>query len=526
MLGFNRNRFNNIRKNLFGYRIPEVEKKEKKLDKEIVDLKIIQPDMETGSVITDETEFTSTSVDVDSVIRRNKMYIEIYRMMEKDPTIDFAVNEIVNDVINVDSEEDVIEVDLSSVKDITDNIKEKIIDEWEILHDIFKLNEFGHERIRRYYVDGSVYYHMVVNTKKPKEGIKNIIPLDPRYTKKVHEIRRKTDEETVEILKSKKEYYIYSTEPEGISHGGFLQTYGRQLKLSPDTIVHANSGLFGSGVDLGIIYSHLEVCKKPLNVLNQIEAALLIFRITRAPNRRLFSIDVGNLPAKAANAEVAKYAKQYRTVVEYNETTGETSTNGKKLAITDDFFLPQRDGKGTNIDNIEGSTDFLRDIEDLGYFDKKLRRATHVPYSRFESEPSMLGSRLAEITRDEWRFAKFIKRIRKGYMVVFKDIIKTQLILKKIITLQDWETKFEPYISFVFKSDSIIVEMQEMEALSEKLNLITSTDGLIGKYFSNEWVRRNILKQTDQEMEIEDGIIEKEKTDPRYAAAEVEDEEF
>ena len=513
------NRLNPKNYKFFGYRIPQSEQRENKLNKEIFDLQIIQPDIETGSVITDNTEYMSTTVDIESIIKKQRMYIEKYRAMEKDPIIDFAVNEICNDVLNVDSEDDVIEIDLSSVTEISDQIKETIVKEWEVLHDLFKLNEMGYERIRRYYVDGAAYYHVVVNTKRMREGIKGIIPLDPRYIKRVIEIKRKNerdDSQNADVIESKEEYFIYSTEAQDTNQGGFLQTYGRQLKLSPEMVVYCNSGVFGSGQDSGIVYSHLETCRKPLNVMSQLEASLLIFRLTRAPNRLMFSIDVGGLPSKAAQAEVSKYAREYRTVVNYDEDSGELTTNGQKLAITDNYFLPQREGRGTSIDTLDGNTDFLKDLEDLSHFDKKLKRATHVPLSRFDTEPAMLGSRIAEITREEWRFQKFIHRIRKRYMNVFKELIKKQLILKRIITLEDWSEKISPHIQFIYKSDSILLELREAELLGEKFNMVAQTEEIVGKYVSHEWVRRKVLGQSDEDIQEEDKKIKAETNNAQF----------
>jgi len=518
---FNFKKINTLANDMFGYRVKPIAKQAEDEDKEITDLQIIQPDLESGSIISDESEFTSQQIDVETSIKRQRMIIEKYREMSKDATIDFAINEVVNDVINVDAEEDVVEINIADVDGISESIRLKILSEWEYIHDLLKLDEMGHERLRQYYVDGSSYFHVVVNNKQPKLGIRQLIPLDPRYIKRVHEIKRKKDAFTgVDTIISKKEYYAYSTEPDDLYNGGFLQTYGRQLKLAPELVVHVNSGLFGSGRDNGMIYSHLEVAKKPLNILNQLEATLLVFRLTRAPNRYLFSIDVGTLPSKQANAEVMKYAREYRTTVNYDESSGELSTNGKKMALTDNYFLPQREGKGTSIDTLDGSTDFLRDLDDLLYFEKKLRRSTHVPNDRFETEPSMMGSRLSEITRSEWRFQKFIHRIRKRYMKLFKDVLRTQLVLKKVITLDDWDQLIEPNISFIFSSDSIIIEMRKAEILQEKLSTLQSTTDGVGKYYSHEWIRRNVLNQTDAEIESEDKLMKAEENDPKYQVVE------
>ena len=364
---------------------------------------------------------------------------------------------------------------------------------------------------RRWYIDGKLYYHKVIDIKNPRGGITELRYVDPRKIRKVVEMentkdRQILDPRTMEAQLAPKtaEYYVYN--PKGMRAG--METSG--MKIAPDAIAFCHSGL--KDMNKNVIMSHLHKAIKALNQLRMIEDSLVIYRLSRAPERRIFYIDVGNLPKQKAEQYLREVMSRYRNKLVYNADTGEIRDDRKFMSMLEDFWLPRREGgRGTEITTLPGGQN-LGELEDVKYFQKKLYRALNVPESRLESDSTFNLGRAAEITRDEIKFQKFVTRLRKKFSSLFHDLLKTQLVLKGICSIEDWEDMSE-HIQYDFIADNYFAELKEKEMLTERLNLVTAMDPYAGRYFSLEYIRRQILRHTDAEMNEIDEQIEQEIAD-------------
>ena len=434
-----------------------------------------------------------------------------YREMSLHPEADSAINDVVNEAIAGDLNDHPVDINLQNLK-ISQNLKNVIRDEFENVLVLLDFDRKAYDIFRRWYIDGRLFYHKMIDVQDPAAGITELRYIDPRKIKKVIEFdkpkdrQRVVDPEQTTLVPKSVEYYIYS--PKG------LKGYENNgVKIAPDAITYVHSGQMD--MQRNYVLSHLHKAIKALNQLRMIEDSLVIYRLSRAPERRIFYIDVGNLPKQKAEQYLREVMSRYRNKLVYNADTGEIRDDKKFMSMLEDFWLPRREGgRGTEITTLPGGQN-LGELEDVKYFQKKLYRSLNVPESRMESESSFNIGRSAEITRDEVKFQKFIVRLRKKFTDLFNDLLKTQLILKGVISLDEW-SEVKEHIQYTFIADNYFSEMKEKEVMNERMALLAQMDPFVGKYFSVEYMRRYILKQTDAEFgeideqmtaEIEAGLV-------------------
>ena len=451
--------------------------------------------------------YFGTAIDLDGTFKDENDLIRRYRSMSIHPECDRAIDDVVNEAIAGDIDDTPVDVELSNLK-VSSGIKKKIRDEFMNVLRLLDFDKKAYDIFRRWYIDGKVYYHKLIDPKNPRRGITELRYVDPRKIRKVVEMERNKDKQqldprTLESQLSPRtaEYYVYN--PKGLRAG--METSG--LKIAPDAIAFCHSGL--KDMNKNVVMSHLHKAIKALNQLRMIEDSLVIYRLSRAPERRIFYIDVGNLPKQKAEQYLREVMSRYRNKLVYNADTGEIRDDRKFMSMLEDFWLPRREGgRGTEITTLPGGQN-LGELEDVKYFQRKLYRALNVPESRLESESSFNLGRAAEITRDEVKFQKFVTRLRKKFSELLHDLLKTQLILKGVISLEEWDDMSE-HIQYDFIADNYFSELKEKEMLTERLNLVTAMDPFAGRYFSLEYIRRQVLRHTDAEMKEIDKQMEKE----------------
>jgi hypothetical protein len=432
-----------------------------------------------------------------------------YREMSLHPEADAAINDVVNEAIAGELDDHPIDIELSNLQ-VSDSMKKRIREEFENVLSLLDFDRRAYDIFRRWYIDGRLFYHKMINPERPQEGITELRYIDPRKIKKVVEYDRGKggsglangpgDPTTESLVPKSLEYYIYA--PKGLR--GFEN---KGVKIAPDAICYVHSGK--RDMNRNIVLSHLHKAIKALNQLRMIEDSLVIYRLSRAPERRIFYIDVGNLPKQKAEQYLREVMSRYRNKLVYNADTGEIRDDKKFMSMLEDFWLPRREGgRGTEISTLPGGQN-LGELEDVKYFQKKLYRALNVPESRLESDNSFNIGRSAEITRDEVKFQKFIVRLRKRFSDLFNDLLKTQLVLKGVITLEDWDNMKE-HIQYDYVADNYFSELKQQEILNERLALLQQMDPYAGKYFSLEYLRRQILRQTEAEFNEIDKQMKKE----------------
>ena len=461
--------------------------------------------------------FFGSYVDIEGVYRTEFDLIKRYREMALHPECDSAIEDIVNEAIVSDTNDSPVEIELSNLN-ASDGIKKKIRDEFKYILELLDFDRKSHEIYRNWYIDGRLYYHKVIDMKNPTEGIQELRYIDAmkmRYVRK----QKKSKEDIYRLGNVAKdnpmeyefpqleEYFIYNpktsyptTNPATMGgHGG--------IKMTKDAITYCTSGLVDRNKGSTLSYLHKAI--KSLNQLRMIEDSLVIYRLSRAPERRIFYIDVGNLPKVKAEQYLRDVMMRYRNKLVYDANTGEIRDDKKYMSMLEDFWLPRREGgRGTEITTLPGGQN-LGEITDIEYFKKKLYRSLNVPSSRMDGEGGFNLGRSSEILRDEVKFSKFVARLRKRFSYMFNDMLKTQLILKNIITPEDWNS-MEEHIQYDFLYDNHFAELKDTELLTERLTMVQTAEPYVGKYFSQDYLRRNILRQTDQEIIEQDKLIKKE----------------
>ncbi len=475
--------------------------------------------------------FYGQYVDIDGVFKSEYELIKRYREMALHPEVDSAIEDIINEAIVSDQNDSPVEIDLENLP-ASEKLKELIRDEFKNVKEVLDFDKKCHEILRNWYIDGRIYYHKVIDIKKPEEGIKEVRYIDPLKIKLVRKL--KTDPSLKGAIKAVnqgqdpsnienpeiEEFYQYDpNSQQGKNNLGAIGSTpfahkNKPVKIAPDAITFCHSGLVDRNKQTILSYLHKSI--KALNQLRMIEDSLVIYRLSRAPERRIFYIDVGNLPKMKAEQYLKEVMNRYRNKLVYDASTGEIRDDRKHMSMLEDFWLPRREGgRGTEITTLPGGQN-LGELSDIEYFQKKLYRALGVPESRIagSGEGFNLG-RSSEILRDEIKFTKFVGRMRKRFSTVFLDMLKTNLILKNIVTPEDWEI-LSDHIQFDFVYDNHFSELKEVELINERLGVVAGVDPYVGKYYSLEWVRRNVLKQKDEEIieidkqmaqEIEDGKI-------------------
>ena len=441
--------------------------------------------------------------------------IQEYRRMAIMPEVEQAINDIVNEAIVHDDRKMPVQIILDDIGDkYGAKVKKAISAEFTNICRLLRLKTRAHEIFRRWYIDGRLYYHMLIDEDAPGEGVQELRFIDPIKIKKVKELKKERDQESgVELQSVEDEFYVYN--PDGFRTSFSSDEQG--IKISPDTIVYCPSGLPDPSGKRMLSYLHKAI--KPMNQLRMTEDSIVIYRVSRAPERRIFYIDVGNLPKARAEQYLEDIQKKYRNKLVYDINTGDIRDQSYQQSILEDYWLPRREGgKGTEITTLDGGQN-LGELEDVQYFLKKLYKSLNVPPSRLESESQFNLGRSTEITRDELKFTKFIQQLRTRFSEFFYDLLETQLRLKGIISKDEFEDIRED-ITFAFLRDSYFSELKEAEVQRERLELLQSIGDYAGKYYSHEYIRRNVLRQDDKMINKMDREIEQEEGNPQYSEGE------
>lgn len=476
-----------------------------------------------GAVIVAAGGAYGTYIDLDGTVRTEAELVTKYREMSLQPEIDMAIDEIVNEALSVD-EEDMVNVNLDGVE-MPDRVKKAIQEEFKGVLKLLNFNKQGYEVFRRWYIDGRLYYHAIISKEAPQEGLIELRYVDPRKIRKVREVGKKRIPGVIDggdgvIPKLQNEYYVYNEK--GFNYGNKVvgpSTAG--LKIAKDSIVHVTSGL--SDTQGTMVLSYLHKAIKPLNQLRTLEDALIIYRLARAPERRIWYIDVGNLPKMKAEQYVRDIMIKHKNRLIYDASTGEVRDDRKFMTMLEDYWLPRREGgRGTEVTTLPGGQT-LGEMDDVLYFQKRLYQTLNVPVNRLNSDALFSIGRATEVTRDELKFYKFIVRLQGRFSTLFNQVLEKQLVLKGIMSIEEWQQIVND-IKYDFARDNYFTELKDAEILQNRSQLMMTMEqgGLLGKYYSHEWARRNILRQSDEDIEEQDSKIQEEQTDPRWAPPQID----
>ena len=467
------------------------------------------PTPDDGAIDVAGGGFFGQILDTDGREKTELDLIRRYRDIAQQPECDSAIEDIINEAITSDQVSQSVTLRTDRLP-YSEKIKREMRKEFNKILSLLEFEHKGHDILRRWYVDGRIFYHKVIDSKNPRKGIVDLRYIDCTKIKKARQIKKDKDAKTgVEMIKKIDEYYIYNEK------GLFSAGYGganQGLKIAADAIAYCPSGVIDQNG--GKVLSYLHKAIKPVNQLRMIEDALVIYRISRAPERRIFYIDVGNLPKVKAEQYLKDVMNRYRNKLVYDASTGEIRDDRNHMSMLEDFWLPRREGgRGTEITTLAGGSN-LGEIDDIEYFRQKLYRSLNVPISRLEAENSFSLGRANEITRDELKFTKFIQKIRKKFTPLFTDLLKTQLLLKGIISLEDWDTMKE-HIQYDFLKDGHFAELKEAELLNDRIQTLDSIQSYIGTFFSKEYVLKHVLRMNDTEVdEMRDQIARERDMDP------------
>ena len=503
---------------MFGFEIqrPPVPDSQKSFAPEVKD---------DGAVVVAAGGAFGTYIDLDGSVRTEAELVGKYREMSLQPEVERAINEITNEAIVIEDGEETVNLILDDLN-VDPGLKEVFEMEFKNILDILDFKNMSYEMFRRWYIDGRQYYHIVIDEKRPAEGIKELRYIDPRKIRKIREVVKVRDPATDAIItKTKAEYYIYNES--GMNYGAkviaSLGTTG--IKIKPDSIIHVTSGLTDSNQTMGLSYLHSAI--KPLNMLRSLEDSTVIYHLSRAPERRLFYIDVGNLPRIKAEQYVRDLMVRYKNKLSYDASTGEIRDDRKFMTMQEDYWLPRREGsKGTEIATLSGGTQLSQLLETVQYFQDKLYRSLQVPVSRLNPDNMYTLGRATEVSRDEVNFSKFIDRIRNKFAQLFIKSMERQLILKGITTPEDWEV-IKKYIRFRWLRDNYFAELTEREVFMDRMAALQIVDPMgpyVGKYYSDEWVKKKILMLTDEEIAQMDAEIRITLMNPMFNPALIDEQ--
>ena len=487
---------------LFGFSIDDEDKKSKGI------VSPVPPNKEDGADYFLSSGFYGQYVDIEGVFRTEFDVIKRYRDMALHPECDTAIEHVVNEALVSDSNDSPVEIDLDNLN-VSDKLKTVVRDEFKYIKDIMEFDKKSHEIFRNWYVDGRIFYHKVIDTKKPDEGIKElryidalklklmrIQPKNQRGSKGAEGIPVLPYSGETTVTKDTKVQEFYTYYPQGMAQR-YGSVAGKGIKIAKDSITHIHSGLIDRNKKITLSYLHKAI--KGLNQLRMIEDSLVIYRLSRAPERRIFYIDVGNLPKVKAEQYLRDVMSRYRNKLVYDANTGEIKDDKKFMSMLEDFWLPRREGgRGTEITTLPGGQN-LGELTDIEYFQKKLYRSLNVPESRIGGDQGFNLGRSSEILRDELMFSKFVGRLRKRFSGLFIDILRTQLILKNIVTPDDFD-KMAEHIQFDYKYDNHFAELKDHELMTERLNIMVAIEPYIGTYYSRDYVKRKVLRQTEDEI--------------------------
>lgn len=474
---------------------------------------VIAPEMDDGTQVVSSAAYYGYYVDMDGTIKDDIQAIQKYREISLYPEVDIAIQDIVNEAIPYEDDSPLVEIVLDQLTDVPDNIKDIINDEFQRVLSLIKFNEKAPDIFRKWYVDGRLYYNILVD-KNQANGIVELRPIEATKIKKVTEIIKQKTPEGVEIITGQKEYYVYSqngfVSQQNNTTSPSVGTTAQGVKLATDSVIYTQSGFTDNNT--GMVLSYLQKAIRPANQLRMLEDAIVIYRLSRAPERRIFYVDVGNLPKAKAEQYVKDIMNKYRNKLVYDAKTGEIRDDKKYMSMMEDFWMPRRDGgKGTEITTLQGGQN-LGELTDVEYFQHKLYNALNIPISRVLPEQGFSLGRSTEISRDEVKFQKFINKIRRKFSELFYDLLKTQLILKGVVAEDEWD-EIKEKITFRFQKDNFFSELKNIDILMSRVQTAQAMDLMIGKYFSVEWVAKNVFKMSDDE------ILEmQEQMDQEYSA--------
>ena len=485
---------------LFGFTIAR-----KKQDDQQENLpSIVSPTQEDGAVEIAPGGAYGTYVDLEGKAKNEGELVTKYRQMVQQPECDSAVQDVVNEAIVISEDSGPVNIVLDKL-DYPQSIKKKITEEFESVLKMLDFNNTAYDIFRKWYVDGRLYYHIVIDEKNPRQGIKDLRYIDPRKIRKIREPIKEKDKRTgATLYKGMNEYFMYT-------QGGMTSTNQTQgVKIAKDSIAYCHSGLLDERNSM--VYSYLHKAMKPLNQLRMLEDAVVIYRIARAPERRVFYIDVGNLPKMKAEQYMRDMMVKHKNKLIYDASTGEVRDDRKFMTMLEDFWLPRREGgRGTEITTLPGGQS-LGEMDDVDYFRRKLYKSLGVPITRMESENNFNIGRSSEITRDEVKFNKFIMRLRSRFSILFDELLEIQLALKGVITRAEWK-EMKQDIHFDFQEDNHFTELKDTEIMQGRLQILGEIDSYVGRYFSGDWVRKNVLRMTEQDIKDEQKQIDKEESD-------------
>ena len=494
---------------LFGFSIEDTEKTPAGV------VSPIPPNRQDGSEYYVSSGFYGSYVDIEGVYKTENDLLRRYRQMSLYPECDSAIEDIVNEAIVSDTHDSPIEIELSNLN-ASDGIKKKIREEFKFVCELLDFDKKAHEIFRNWYIDGRLYYNKVIDQKDPHAGIQELRYIDASRMKYIRQIKKGKPGDQIQRLASQdvqafpgiEEYFMYTPQGATTPYTTAGGNPAKGIKLTRDSITYCTSGLVDR--NKGTTLSWLHKAIKPLNQLMMIEDSLVIYRLSRAPERRIFYIDVGNLPKVKAEQYLRDVMMRYRNKLVYDANTGEMRDDKKFMSMMEDFWLPRREGgRGTEITTLPGGQN-LGEITDINYFQKKLYRSLNVPETRIAgSDAGFSLGRSSEILRDEVKFSKFVGRMRKRFTHLFNDILRTQLLLKNVVTPEDWDVMSD-HIQYDFLYDNHFAELKDSELLQERLNLAGAAEPYVGKYYSADYIRRKVLRQTDQEIIDQDKLIKQE----------------
>jgi hypothetical protein len=486
---------------LFGFTISREQNEEESK----VQQSFSPPTNDDGALTITSAAYYGTYVDLDGTAKNEVELISRYREMAMQPEIESAIDDIINEAICQDDDGKIIQIVLDDLKQ-PEKIKNAIKTEFNTIVRLLNYNNMAQDIFRRYYIDGKMYYHIIIDRDNPQQGIKELRYIDPRKLRRVREVKKKKDERTgVDIMNVINDYYIYNDK---VTNGSSSSFGPIGVRITTDSIISVVSGLMDSR--RAVVLSYLHKAIKPLNQLRMIEDATVIYRISRAPERRIFYIDVGNLPKLKAEQYLRDIMVKYKNKLVYDANTGEVRDDRKFLSMMEDFWLPRREGgKGTEITTLPGGQN-LGELEDVKYFERKLYKSLNVPISRLEPNQGFSLGRVSEVTRDELKFSKFVDRLRNKFADVFDQALRAQCVLKGICTAEEWN-EFKEHISYDFIKDNNFTELKDAELMRERLTLLGDIDPYTGRYFSQAWIQRNVLRLTDDQIKEMQEEIDEEK---------------
>ena len=486
--------------NIFGFEI--LRKREETLDPSVTP-SVVTPQIEDGAINISAGSHYGIYVDIDGSYRSEVDLVTKYRTMAMQPEVEQAIEDIVNESVVHDEEGNSVKIMVGDLEQ-PQSIKDKITEEFKNVLKLLDFNNNGGDIFRRWYVDGRLYFNVIIDPNNPRAGIQNLINIDPRRIRKVRNVKKKKDKVTqTEVIDNIEEYFIYNekTLNNTVSNPILTGNYSGGTKLTNDSVVYLTSGLYDPARSTVLSYLHKAI--RPMNQLRFVEDAIVIYRLSRAPERRVFYVDVGNMPKMKAEQYLRDLMVKYRNKLVYDSTTGEIRDDRRQLSMLEDFWMPRRgEGKSTEITTLPSGQN-LGELSDVNYFERKLYKSLNVPISRLEAQQGFTLGRSNEITRDELKFMRFIEKLRARFSIMFDELMARQLSLKGICTLDEWE-EFKQSVHYDFLKDNNFAELKEAELLQNRVALLNVVDPYVGNYFSKAWVRKHVLNLTEDDIKLMD----------------------